>query len=114
MDTERARQLLAEQRDRVETDLAKLRGDIASTSDDEDDTDAGAGAGRLHGEEVDFALIDQLDGELAAIARAEQRLRDGAYGRSVVSGDPIPDERLELFPWAERTADEQADLERGA
>ncbi len=107
MDTERARELLASQRERVESALAALRTDIASTGDDEDETGGGAGAGRLLDEEVDFGLVDQLSGELDAIARAEQRLRDGTYGRSVVSGEPIPDERLELFPWAERTVEEQ-------
>ncbi|MGH3002921.1 MAG: TraR/DksA C4-type zinc finger protein [Gaiellaceae bacterium] len=30
------------------------------------------------------------------------------------SGRPIPDERLEAVPTAERTADEQARFERGA
>ena len=43
---------------------------------------------------------------LDAIERAEKRLADGTYGLSVESGRPIPDERLETIPWAERTADE--------
>ena len=47
-----------------------------------------------------------------AIERAEKRLEEGTYGLSVESGRPIPDERLELIPWAERTADEQARYER--
>jgi len=33
--------------------------------------------------------------------------------RFVVSGEPIPDERLEAEPTAERTAEEQARFERG-
>ena len=54
----------------------------------------------------------RLREELAAIERAEQRLRDGTYGLSVESGEPIPDERLEVVPWAERTAEEQARYEQ--
>jgi RNA polymerase-binding transcription factor DksA len=32
----------------------------------------------------------------------------------VESGQPIPDERLEVMPWAERTVEEQERLDRGA
>src|SRR5262249_48666721 len=49
-----------------------------------------------------------LEDELAAIGRAERRLEEGAFGRSVESGTPIPDERLEGVPWAERTVEEEA------
>jgi DnaK suppressor protein len=47
---------------------------------------------------------------LAAIERAEQRLAEGTYGISVVSGEAIPDARLEAIPWADRTAEEQGRL----
>ena len=50
---------------------------------------------------------------LAAIERAKQRLADGTYGKSVESGEPIPDGRLQSIPWAERTAEEQARYEAG-
>ena len=43
---------------------------------------------------------------LAAIERAEKRLADGTYGLSVRSGEPIPDERLEVMPTAELTVAE--------
>ena len=43
---------------------------------------------------------------LAALERAEARLAAGIYGRSVRSGRPIPDERLEADPLAELTVDE--------
>ena len=45
--------------------------------------------------------------QLAAVERAEARLAAGTYGLSVESGDPIPDERLEVLPTAERTVDEE-------
>ncbi len=37
---------------------------------------------------------------------ALKRLDDGSYGRSVRSGVPIPDERLEADPAAELTVEE--------
>jgi DnaK suppressor protein len=67
----------------------------------------------LADEEVDEGLREQLQAEREAIARAEQRLAEGTYGRSVESGEPIPDARLEAVPWAERTAEEQTRYERG-
>ena len=37
----------------------------------------------------------------------------GTYGLSVESGEPIPDDRLEAVPWAERTVEEQARYDHG-
>ncbi len=79
-----------------------------------DPVDPGDGAPELLDEEIDAALLDPLQEELAAIERAEQRLQEGTYGRSVESGEPIADGRLRSIPWAERTAEEQSRLESGA
>ena len=46
-------------------------------------------------------------GKAKAIERAEARLEEGTFGVSVVSGDPIPDGRLEAIPWADRTVSEE-------
>ena len=54
------------------------------------------------------AVAVGLRERLGAIERAEARLADGTYGRSVRSGVPIPDERLEADPAAELTVEEQA------
>ena len=52
------------------------------------------------------AVAEDLQERLAAIDRALARLEAGTYGRSVVSGQPIPDERLEADPAAELTIEE--------
>jgi hypothetical protein len=57
-------------------------------------------------------LARQLTSRLEALQRAEGRLAAGTYGRSVLSGRPIPDERLEAFPLAELTVEEEAAQER--
>jgi DnaK suppressor protein len=54
----------------------------------------------------DDAIAASLRDRLAALDRAEQRLDNGTYGRSVRSGLPIPDERLEADPAAELTVEE--------
>jgi hypothetical protein len=59
--------------------------------------------------------VDQLlRARWVALQRAEARLAAGSYGRSVRSGQAIPDVRLEADPLAERTVQEAAAAERGA
>jgi DnaK suppressor protein len=60
----------------------------------------------LTSEEQQDAVTTTLRERLAAIERAEQRLANGTYGRSVRSGAIIPDERLEADPAADLTAGE--------
>jgi DnaK suppressor protein len=52
------------------------------------------------------AIAASLRDRLAALDRAKQRLDNGTYGRSIRSGVPIPDERLEADPAAELTIEE--------
>jgi len=106
MDPERARELLSVERGRVEAAIAEL----SEPAIDEDavHTDPAEDAPALVEEGVDFALAETLREQFAAIERAERRLAEGTYGRSIISGEQIPDGRLEAIPWAERTAEEQA------
>jgi RNA polymerase-binding transcription factor len=110
MDPDRARELLSRERERIENELRALRGDRGEELSSVDQHTADAGS-ELFENERDQSVIDRLERELEAIARAEQRVEDGTYGLSVESGDPIPEARLEAIPWAERTADEQARFE---
>jgi DnaK suppressor protein len=103
VDRERTRQRLSEERRRVEEELAGLGQPTAS----DDPQDFGDQAVALDQAERDEALREQLQETLEAIERAERRLDEGTYGLSVVSGAPIPDERLEAIPWAERTVAEE-------
>ncbi|MGA7834486.1 MAG: hypothetical protein WCA31_04710 [Acidimicrobiales bacterium] len=64
----------------------------------------------LTSEEQQAAVATALRSRLAAIERAEQRLANGTYGRSVRSGEIIPDERLEADPAADLTADEAQEV----
>ena len=66
----------------------------------------GDAAQPLQAEGVDDAVAESLRARLATIDRAEERLAGGTYGRSVRSGEPIPDERLEADPAAELTVEE--------
>jgi DnaK suppressor protein len=101
---ERAHELLARERARIEHALD----DLAPTDhEDPDRLDADV-APNLVQAEIDEGLIEGLHAELEAIERAERRLAEGTFGLSIESGEPIPDARLEAIPWAERTVEEQA------
>jgi DnaK suppressor protein len=109
MDHDRARALLGEERQRVELLLAATRGDARSERDVVQETgDIADPAEPLTAEGLDDAVADSLEERLEAIERAEERLKAGTYGRSVRSGLPIPDERLEADPAAELTVGEAA------
>lgn len=108
MDGGRARELLATERARIERALARLDED----SDPADDEDPGNLAVDLYQHELDEGLREELRSELAAVDRAEARLEAGTYGLSVESGEAIPDERLEAFPTAELTVEEERARER--
>ena len=106
MDPDQARELLATERARIEKALADLA--HQDTGEEADDEDPGNLAAELYQDELDQGLAEDLRDQLAAVERAEARLADGTYGISIESGKPIPDERLEALPTAERTADEEA------
>jgi DnaK suppressor protein len=106
MEMERAQSLLDAERAQVKRLLADL--DMARTDDHEAERDAAYPAQPLAQQGVDDAVAARLRSRLAALDRALQRVRDGSYGRSIRSGAPIPDERLEADPAAELTVEEAA------
>ena len=107
MDPDRARELLAAERTRIERALVHL--ERQETSEPADELDPANLASELYQDEFDEGLTDDLREQLAAVERAEARLAAGTYGLSIDSGKTIPDERLEAVPTAERTIDEEAD-----
>jgi DnaK suppressor protein len=109
MDPERARELLARERERIELALAH-RGHV--DTDETPEQEQADLASDLYQDELDEGMSDDLREELAAVRRAEARRAAGTYGRSIESGKPIPDERLEALPTAERTAEEEQSRRR--
>lgn len=104
MDHDEAHRLLTAERARIEAALAahaaSRDGRQGAAYDEPDGNQAYAAT-------VDAGLRGQLEDELKAVERAEQRLAEGRFGLSVESGDQIPDARLRVQPTAERTVDEQ-------
>jgi DnaK suppressor protein len=107
MDEKRAAELLETERREVSGLLEEIdqvgRNDREGANEQGDMADSEES---LTDEEQESAVAEGLRLRLEAIERAQQRLREGTYGQSVRSGDPIPDERLEADPAAELTVDE--------
>jgi DnaK suppressor protein len=112
MDPDRARQLLTSERERIEQAIDELEEDgpqeLAEQYEPGD-----ADSENLYEQELEAGLAEDLAEQLAALERAEARLARGTYGLSVDSGEPIPDERLQALPTAERTVEEQERHGRG-
>jgi DnaK suppressor protein len=104
VDSDRARELLRAERERIERALAGL--EHADDGEPSDEFDPANLASDLYQDEFDESLAEDLRRQLDAVDRAEARLAAGTYGLSTESGQPIPDERLEALPTAELTADE--------
>jgi DnaK suppressor protein len=105
MEVERARERVARERERIERALGIYEGEPLDSdrSLEPGDNDSE----NLYQDEFDATRAADLRDQLAAVERAEGRLRDGTYGISIQSGEPIPDARLEARPTAELTVEEQ-------
>jgi DnaK suppressor protein len=111
---ERQRRRLLELRERLkdaadtgEADEAALD-DTSSLQAQEYEDDAQ----RLSALETDGNLVSRDVERLARVLRALEKVDEGTYGFSDVSGKPIPEERLEAMPEAINTVQEQAASER--
>ncbi len=107
--------------------LMRLRASLIEAAQDAEAEEAGVNeqsdsgpvefeddAQRLDTLERDGTLIAREVDRLQRIDRALEKIKDGTYGLSDVSGEPIPRERLEAVPEALDTVDEEADREKQA
>ncbi len=106
MEADRARELLARERTQIEQEIAAMNREGPEEGDDRVEPGDLDSEG-LYQDEFDSGRAEDLRNRIAAIERAEARLVEGTYGLSTQSGDPIPDERLEAYPTAELTVEEQ-------
>jgi DnaK suppressor protein len=107
MDQDVARARLTAERAEVERLLKDAESAAAQDREAEDEPGDYADAAQpLTAQGQDEAIAAGMQDRLAAIDRALKRLEDGTYGRSVRSGQPIPDERLDANPAAELTVEE--------
>ena len=96
LEEERARLLgsregLREELDTAQDDAAGHRGLLSQPADQ---------VSQLNAQEEDASLLQHLDRALRDVDDALARLDKGTYGRCVVDGEPIGEERLEALPAA--------------
>jgi DnaK suppressor protein len=107
MDENQARESLLAERENLRRLLrgteAAADADLHSLDGPGDAIDCGQ---ELAAETDDNAIMGNLRARLDAIDRALARVEAGTYGKSVLSGKPIPAERLEADPAAELTIEE--------
>ncbi|HEY8638146.1 MAG TPA: TraR/DksA C4-type zinc finger protein [Solirubrobacteraceae bacterium] len=115
MDDARASELLRADRERIERALAAIQSGHTRGDDEDERVDQHLAdqATELYDKSFDQGHAEELRAQLTAVERAEKRLEEGTFGRSIDSGEPIPDARLEIVPTAERTVEEQGRYERG-
>jgi RNA polymerase-binding transcription factor DksA len=98
--------LLIAERDTLSGQATRLEDEANSLIEDGEmgdvqfDDESGEGDTMVVERERDLALSAQARQTIADIDAALARMRNGTYGYSVVSGRPIPRERLEAIPWA--------------
>ena len=120
MDSDQARQRLADERDRlvgVRTTFDEEHLSDQSESDslgeissyDQHQADMGT---ETFEREKDLSILEQVEAELSDVEHALRRLDDGTYGTCEVCGKVIPDERLEAIPTARLCLEHQAEAER--
>ena len=97
---------LVGQADRLEGEAASLMEDL-DPGDVQFDEESGEGDSLSAERDRDLALSAQARQMVADIDAALLRIADKSYGYSLISGQPIPKERLEALPWATELVQEK-------
>ena len=118
MDSDAARGRLEAERERLE----EVRGTLDDLRDESEQENLSelSGADQHQADvgsetferEKDLSILEQVEAELADVARALERLDDGSYGMCEACGKPIGDERLEAGPAARFCLQDQSVAER--
>ncbi len=120
MDTDLARQRLADERARL-GEVKSTFDDLGLTDQSETDSVSELSSYDQHQadmgtetfeREKDLSILEQVEAELADVEHALRRLDDGTYGTCEVCGNAIPDERLEAMPATRLCLEHQAEAER--
>jgi RNA polymerase-binding transcription factor DksA len=103
---QRERLHLTGQAHRLEAEAHQLV-EEAEMGDVQFDDEGGEGDTMVVERERDLALSAQARDAVAEIDAALLRINAGTYGYSVMSGRPIPKERLEAIPWSSVLVEEK-------
>jgi RNA polymerase-binding transcription factor DksA len=112
MESEEARRRVETEKQRVAALIDDLRGELGDESESEQlselssyDQHPADTATETFEREKDLSILGQLEAELAELQAALERIDAGTYGVDEVTGEPIPDERLDAVPAARTNVD---------
>ena len=112
IDTDRFRQTLLEERQRVVDAINYLHEENPGSIEEQVEEIQGTADNHLGDtatvtldREIDYTLEENSEHVLAAIDSALARLDEGTFGICRTCGQPIPPERLEAMPWATQCID---------
>ncbi len=114
---------IQEMKTRLEEKQKELEGNIASLTEAHptpvDPIEASEGPQDFEETAIDFdetqkeqSIEVNENALLTEVKAALKRIENGTYGKSVVSGTPIPERRLEVIPWADRLVEEEEQREQ--
>ncbi len=116
METERARELLTAERERLSQLIAREGaaggGEEAANDLLAADSQPADAAQETINRELVTTVVGSLQDELDEVERALTKLEEGTYGLDESTGEPIPDERLEVRPMARFTVANEAQQEK--
>jgi RNA polymerase-binding protein DksA len=118
IDVNRFREVLLEERRRVQAALDNIHEENSGTLTDESgeetayDNHLADTATITYERELDITLEDNEERLLAEIDAALKRIDEGTYGICTNRGEQIPVERLEALPWTTLCIDCQRERER--
>lgn len=118
LDLEAVRRALERERERLTAALATVN-HAGSLGEETGELATGPGDGLAdHASEtflreLDSGLEENAGNLLAEIEAALARIEEGTYGRCVVCGRPIPEERLAAVPYASLCLEDKRAQERG-
>jgi DnaK suppressor protein len=120
--TELDENFIAQQKERLQSLREELLRILHSAEEDErsrgeeegdfTEHDSGDMSRDIFDREIDATIAEQVEQRLEIVDRALQKIEEGTYGLSDISGEPIPRGRLEAIPEAIRTVEEQQRFER--
>jgi RNA polymerase-binding protein DksA len=119
--TDRFRQMLLEERERVRSAIEHLHHEHQGSLGDEAGELGSSGADNHMGDtasatfdrEMDYTLEDNAEAVLSAVESALRRIEDGTYGTCTRCSRPIAEERLEALPYAALCIECKREVERG-
>jgi RNA polymerase-binding transcription factor DksA len=107
MDPERARELITNERQRLETLVRERENETGIGTDSETDSISELSSLDQHQGDIgtetferekDFSILEQLEAEIGDLDAALRKIDEGTYGTCEVCGKEIQPDRLEAMP----------------